>query len=176
MKIEMKIYKLFILFAFALTITSCDPDYAVEDYFDLQELPGYVAFDADGNNATMDDVSTTEDGGSVDFVIENPTGTKSDITVNYSLSGSAVYGTDYTIDGASASGGSVTIRPNSGAVNETNRTTLTVTLLTDGVVDGEKTISILLTDASNAEGNVAVGRGGTDFLKNAHVIIADIDM
>jgi len=157
-------------------MSSCDPDYDVNDYFDLEELPGYVAFDADGNNATLDAFEATEDDGTVDIDIENPTGTQSDITVNYSLSGSAVYGTDYTIEGATSDGGSVTIQPNSGAVNETNRTTLSITLLTDATVDGEKEITITLVDAANSAGNVAVGRGGKDFLKTAKVIIADVDM
>lgn len=171
----MKIYYSIILFATAILMTSCDPDYTVEEYFDLEQLPGYVAFDTGGNNATMSDVETSEDGGSVSLVVENPTGTQSDITVNYSLGGSATFGTDYTIAGASASGGSLTVKPNSGAVTVTNRETMTIELLTDGVADGEKSIVVTLVDASNAEGTVAVGRGGTDFLKTATVLIADID-
>ena len=171
----MKIYYLVILFVSAAFLTACDPDYEVSQYFDLEELPGYVAFDADGNNATLDDFAADEDDGVVEIIVENPTGTLSDITVNYALSGSAVFGTDYNIEGASAAGGSLTIRPNSGAVNETNRTTLVVELLTDGVADGEKTITLTLSDASNSEGTVAVGRGGTDFLKTANVVIADVD-
>lgn len=171
----MKKYISIILVAIAVVMTSCDPDYAVEDYFDLEELPGYVAFDADGNNASLDDFEVTEDDGSLEIEVENPTGTQSAITVNYSLSGSALYGTDYTIEGASAAGGSITIQPNSGAVNETNRASMMVSILTDSTVDGEKEIIITLTDASNSEGNVAVGRGGKDFLKTAKVIIADVD-
>ena len=46
---------------------------------------------------------------------------------------------------------------------------------TDGVADGEKTITLTLSDASNSEGTVAVGRGGTDLLKTANVVIADVD-
>ena len=171
----MKITYLFIIFALAISVFSCDPDYSVEEYFDLEELPGYVAFDADGNNAFRDDVETTEDGGSASLVIENPTGTLSDITVNYGLSGSAVYGTDYTIDGASASGGSLTIKADGGAVNETIRASLVINLMTDSIADGEKIITVTLNDASNAEGSLAVGRGGTELLKSANVIIADID-
>ncbi|MEM6801897.1 MAG: hypothetical protein AAF696_10875 [Bacteroidota bacterium] len=171
----MKRYYSILLIAFAVMTTACDPDYEVSDYFDLEELPGYVAFDADGNNARIDDVETDENGGTTELIIENPTGTLSDITVNYALSGTAMFGTDYTIEGASAAGGSLTIVPNSGAVNETARVTLTITLLTDDVADGEKTITVSLSDASNAEGTIAVGRGGTDFLKVANVIIADVD-
>lgn len=172
----MKIYYSVILFVIAALMTSCDPDYAVEDIFDLEQLPGYVAFDADGDNAFLSDVETTEDAGTVTLEIENPTGSLTDITVNYALSGSAVYGTDYSIEGGSAAGGSVTIKPNSGGVIETNRAPLVITLLTDAVVDGEKIITVTLTDASNGDGTVAVGRGGTDLLKAANVIVEDVDM
>jgi len=171
----MKIYYLIILIAVAISSTACDPDYAVEDYFDLEELPGYVAFDADGNNATLDDFEATENDGSVEIDVENPTGTLTDITVNYALSGTALFGTDYSIEGASAAGGSLVIKPNSGAVNETNRTTLIVTILTDSIADGDKDITITLSDASNSAGPVAVGRGGTDYLKTAKVLISDVD-
>ena len=170
----MKVYHI-ILFASVLILGSCGVDYDVADYFNLEELPGYVAFDTDGDNAVMGDIEVAEDEGTVELVVENPTGTNSDITVNYSLGGSAVYGTDYTIAGASASGGSVTIKPNSGAVNETIRGSINLELLTDGEQDGEKTIEVTLVDASNADGSVAVGRGGTDLLKTARVVISDID-
>ena len=171
----MKISYLFILLALVIGLSSCDPDYSVDQYFDLEELPGYVAFDADGNNAVRDDVETAEDGGTASLVIENPTGTLTDISVSYSLSGSAVYGTDYTIDGATSSGGSLTIPADGGAVNQTIRASLVINLLTDSVADGEKIVTVTLTEASNAEGSLAVGRGGTEFLKSANVIIADID-
>ena len=161
--------------ALAVLMSACDPDYEVADYFDLQELSGYVAFDTEGNNATLDDIETDEDAGTVEIAVENPTGTTTDITVNYSLGGSAEYGTDYTIDGASSSGGSLTIPATGGNVTETIRASIVIDILTDQTADGVKEIEITLTDASNGEGNVAVGRGGTDFLKTAKVIIADVD-
>ena len=172
----MKLYKLIMIAFVAVMVVSCSTDYDVNEYFDLEELPGYVAFDASGNNATVADQSITEDGGSVGVIVENPTGTESDITVTYSLSGDAEFGVDYTIDGASASGGTVVISSDRGNVAETYRATITVTALTDDVVDGDKTLTLTLTGASNAAGEVAVGRGGTDFQKSANVIFTDIDM
>ena len=172
----MKIFNIIFVLSCLVVMTSCDPDYAVEDYFDLEELPGYVAFDTDGNGVSLANAAVSEADVSARFFVENPTGTKSEITVNYNLSGSAIYGTDYTIAGATAAGGSVKVKPNSGAVNQTNRVALPIVILTDGVVDGEKTITITLIDASNAEGNVAVGRGGKDILRVANVVITDVDM
>ena len=107
MKLKMKIYKLIMVAFVACMISSCSTDYDTSEYFDLEELPGYVAFDADGNDVTVADRTLEENGGSVAVIVENPTGTTSDITVNYTLSGSAVYGVDYTIEGATAAGGSM---------------------------------------------------------------------
>ncbi len=172
----MKLYNLIIILVCALFIVSCGNEYDTTEFFDLEELPGYVAFDTDGNNAVIPDATVTEDEGSTTLTVENPTGTMSDITVNYTLAGSAVFGVDYEIDGASASGGSIVISSERGNVNETFRTDINITLLTDDDVDGEKTIVVTLASASNATGDVAVGRGGTDFLKTANIVIADIDM
>ena len=169
-------YKLTLIIFLGLFISSCGNEYDIDEYFDLEELPGYVAFDAPGNTVTIDPFAVTEDGGSVGVVIECPTGTQSDINVSYTLSGDAVFGVDFTISGAQASGGNITIAPNPSDIQESDRASLSIELLTDDVVDGEKTIMITLTSASNAEGDLAVGRGGTDLLKTAVVVIADIDM
>jgi len=172
----MKLYNLLIVGVAMFFLGSCGNAFVVEDYYDLEELPGYVAFDADGNNATLAPFEVTEGDGSLSVTVENPTGTESDINVDYSLGGSAVYGTDYEISGASSSGGSMTIAVNGSAFNETFRGDINITLLTDEAIDGEKTIEITLTAASNSAGSVAVGRGGTELLRKATVIIADVDM
>lgn len=157
-------------------LMSCD-DYDLEDQgFILQDLPGYVAFNAPGTSVNLSDVSVAEDDGSASFEVENPTGSLSDITVSYTLSGSAVFGVDYTIAGASASGGQVLLPINDGDVNTLIHGDIEITLLTDDVVDGDKTLTITLTNAVNESGETfAVGRGGLDILRNATVIISDID-
>lgn len=171
----MKLYNLLIVGLSMLFLGSCGNSFVTEDYYDLEELPGYVAFDADGNNATLAPFEVTEGDGSLNVTVENPTGTVSDITVDYSLGGTAVFGTDYDISGASSSGGSMTIAVDGSAFNETFRGDIVITLLTDEVVDGEKTIELTLTGASNSEGTVAIGRGGTELLRTATVIISDVD-
>jgi hypothetical protein len=172
----MKIYKLMMFVLVVGFVASCSTDYDVNEYFDLEELPGYVAFDADGNDVNVSDRSIAEDGGSVSIAVENPTGTTSDITVNYAISGDAVFGVDYTIAGATASGGSLTISSDRGNVAVTYRGNIVVTALTDDVIDGNKTLTLTLTSASNASGELAVGRGGKDFQRTANVIFEDIDM
>ncbi len=168
-------YKYFALFLCLVLVSSCGNDFVVGDYYDLEELPGYVAFDGAGTSVILDDEMTTEDGGTVSFKIECPTGTLSDITVNYSFGGDAVFGTDFTVAGATASGGSAVIEHDVNDNLNRDNVDLDIELLTDGVQDGLKTLTITLTSASNAEGELAVGRGGTDILTTATVIIEDID-
>ncbi|WP_235296493.1 hypothetical protein [Portibacter marinus] len=169
----MKIYNILFILTAMLFIASCGNEFVVGDYYDLEELPGYVAFDADGNSAFIDPFDA-EEGEVLNVIIENPTGTQSDITVDYALSGSAVYGEDYTIDGASASGGSMTISTEGQVFNETFRGNLPITIIDNDDYDEEpRTIIITLTGASNAEGDLAVGRGGTDFLIEATVNLID---
>ncbi|MCB0551235.1 MAG: hypothetical protein KDD19_26935 [Phaeodactylibacter sp.] len=168
-------YKYFLfLFGIAL-LTACGNEYVVDDYFDLEELPGYVAFDAPGNSAVLDDIMVSESDGSTTVTIECPTGTLSDITVNYEFGGDAVFGTDFNVAGASASGGTITVGQKEWDVVNRSNADLEIELLTDGVQDGAKTLTITLISASNAEGPMAVGRGGTDYLKTATIVIEDID-
>lgn len=155
-------------------MASCGNDYEVDEYFDLEELPGYVAFDADGNSITLEDFSTSEVGDPINLTIECPTGTLSDITVNYSVSGDAVLGVDYMIDGLSGTSGSIVLVTDPSDNQDNDRVDLVITPLDDGVVDGDKSLTITLTSASNAEGDVAVGRGGTDYLKTANITLIDI--
>lgn len=162
------------LFFFSLLILSaCGNEYDTEEYFDLEELPNYVAFgDGTTNNAVLATVVVAEDAGSASFIIEAPAGTLSDINITYEITGSAVAGVDYNI----ANAGSITLATNTNDFQNRDQVSLDIEILTDGVVDGTKTLTLTLTSASNAEGSLAVGRGGTDFLKSANLEITDVDM
>ncbi len=170
----------YILIASVLILTGCSDDFELNDNdqgLNVQFLPGkYVAFAAPGANATVA-AESGDEGETVDLTVEIPTGTTSDVTVNYVFSGTAVFGTDFTVIGANASGGSVVIVPDDGSdpANLIDNADISVQLLTDGVVDGNKTLVVTLTSASNAEGDVLVGRAGTDQLRSQTVDIADID-
>lgn len=168
-------FKYFFLFLALAAVVGCDNSFDTEEEFDLEILPGYVAFDAPGTDAVMDDVTVDEAAGTTSFFIENPTGTLTDIDVSYTLGGSAVFGEDYTIEGATAAGGSILLEADPSDFQFNDRVELVINILTDEVVDGEKTLMITLESASNGEGALAVGRGGTDFLKTATVIITDVD-
>lgn len=160
------------LLAAVVFFTACGNDFETEEFYDLEELPGYVSFvDGTTNNATIDTAFVAEDAGSVTFTIATPTGTLSDINITYDISGSAVAGTDYNI----ANAGSITLATDPEDFQDRDQVDLAIEILTDDVTDGEKTLTITLTGASNSEGSMAVGRGGTDFLKSATVVIGDID-
>ncbi len=169
----------YILFATVLVLTGCDTDFdSAEQGFGFEFLPGlYVAFDAPGSTNTLAPFEVGEADGEVEVTVEIPTGTLSDVSINYAFSGTAVFGTDFTVAGATAAGGTIILTPKPGddPENIAENVDIIVTLLTDNVGDGEKTLNIELTSASNTEGNVAVGVGGTDSLTTATVIISDND-
>lgn len=170
---------IYILSILLVSFYSCETDYDAEDQgIILQELPKYVAFSVDGAGKTLAPVDVDEAENTDDEInVEIPGGTLSDVTVNYSLSGTAVFGTDYTISGATSSGGSVTIDYNN-TVNVDGlpfNADIVVNALTDGVADGDKTVIITLTSATNAEGDLPVGRAGQTELRSATINIIDVD-
>lgn len=173
------IYLLFV----GVILVSCDGfDLSDNGLDNLQELPEYVAFNAPGVNATLAPFDETE-GSSVDLGVEAPAGTLEDIVVSYTFGGDAVFGVDFNVAGASATGGSVTVEHNinqagtevTGGVAFTDRGNIAIELLSDGVVDGDKVLTVTLTSASRGSESIAVGRGGTAFLTVATVNIADED-
>jgi hypothetical protein len=171
---------IYILFASVMILTGCSEDFELNDNdqdLNVQLLDGkYVAFSADGANTTIDPEAVQE-GSTAELNIEIPTGTTSDVTVNFTFGGTAVYGVDFTVPGGSSAGGSVVIVPDDGGgtANVVDNTDIVVTLLTDDNQDGNKSLVVTLSSASNAEGEINVGRGGTDLLKSQTVNISDID-
>jgi len=168
----------YIASALALILTGCTEEYDLNDRgLPVEELPAYVAFDSPGTNVNPDPVIVTEDEGTLELNVEVPTGSLSTVTVNYSFSGTAVFGTDFIVDGATSAGGSLDIAlPDSPAVDgRPINDDIIVELLPDDVADGDKTLIVTLDSASNTEGALEVGRGGTDFLKSTTVNILDID-
>ena len=171
------------ILALSIVLVACDGfDLADNGLDNLQELPEYVAFNADGADAVLPPFDESE-GSTVNLQVEAPAGTLEDITVSYSFGGDAVFGVDFNVAGATATGGTVTITHNinqagtaeTGGVAFTDRGNIAVELLTDGVVDGDKVLTLTLTSASRGSETIAVGRGGEDFLRVATINIADAD-
>jgi hypothetical protein len=167
----------YILFTAVILLTACTEDYELEDRaLSVDELPAYVAFSAPGANISVDPIETNEDGGTVALNVEVPGGTISDVTVNFTFGGNAVYGVDFEVPNGSSAGGSLVIphvQTTDPADLVFDNADIEVTLLRDDVVDGTKTLDVILTSASNADGDLAVGRGGTDLLKTQTITILD---
>ena len=168
----------YIITILSIITFGCDDTFELEDQdLRVKFLAGkYVAFNAPGANTSIDPEEADE-GNDLDLNVEIPTGTLSDVTVNFSFSGTAVYGVDFTVAGATAAGGSITIEPLPGddQTDVIDNADISVSLLPDGNTDGPKTLIVTLTDAYNSEGNILVGRGGTDLLKARTINIVDID-
>jgi len=102
----------------------------------------------------------------------------SNTTVTYSLSGTATFGVDYTIDGATSEGGSIVIQNVEGTEapdNLADNEDIVVTLLSDSVEDIDETIIITLTGVSSPDGEIALGRPNNDGgLLTATIIIGDV--
>ena len=172
---------IYIIFASVLILTGCSDDFELNDNdqnLNVQLLNGeYVAYSASGANTTTPPISAKEGDTGIALNVEIPTGTESDVTVNFEFDGTAVYGVDFTVPGGSSAGGSVVVVPDdgSGPANVIDNVDIVVDLLTDDNQDGNKTLVITLSSASNAQGAVNVGRGGTDILKSQTISIADVD-
>ncbi|TDQ28990.1 hypothetical protein [Zeaxanthinibacter enoshimensis] len=170
---------LYTVIAMALVFTGCTEDYDLDERgLSVEELPAYVAFSAPGASSSIAPVDTAEDAGSVSLNVEIPGGTVSNVTVTYGFSGSAVFGEDFTVDGADSAGGTVIISkpgPEANLDGLPPNADIDITLLTDGVADGAKTLEVTLLSASNGQGTVEVGRGGTASLRSQTVNIADVD-
>lgn len=162
----------------SVIIFGCDDSELEDQGHRLEFLPGkYVAFDAPGASSIIEIEEVDEGDDDLDLSVEIPTGTFSEVTVNFSFTGTAVYGVDFTVTGSTATGGSITIDPlpADDPTDVIDSANISVSLLTDGNTDGAKTLTITLTEASNSEGNILVGRGGTDLLKARTINISDID-
>jgi hypothetical protein len=170
---------IYLAFMSVILLTACTEDDTLSDQgIKLEELPAYVAFSVNGVGKNLATITLNEGVTTASRInVEIPTGSVSNVTVNYTFSGTAVYGVDFIVAGATSQGGSVIIvKPTTPNVNALpDNADIVVTLLTDGVVDGNKTLAITLDSAFNADGPIAVGRGGTDLLKTANVVITDID-
>ncbi|MBX2964071.1 MAG: hypothetical protein KF687_16275 [Cyclobacteriaceae bacterium] len=175
-----------IILIMATVLTSCT-DFELGDLgFDIKPIGSYVAFANAGGTVTPIVRNISESTTAVQNLrIECATGTLSDITVTYSFSGSAVFGTDFSVvtpgGSATAAGGTILLKRKTDpdGVNDFDFVNLGVQALTDGVADGDKTLVITLVSAVNADGKeFSVGRGaegGTIYLRTATINIEDVD-
>ena len=166
--------KLYIFLIIGLVLSSCEDFDFADQGFDLEVLPGYVAFANSGGTVVPPVSNVNENAGSTSFRIECATGNLTAITVSFSFAGSAVYGVDFSAPNSTAAGGTIVLPNSVYDVNDYNFVNLVVSILTDGATDGAKTLTIELTGAVDGDGvQYSVGRG--TYMKIATVNIADVD-
>ena len=145
-----------------LMLVACDYESFEEEtaLSGLQEGNPFVRLLTGGADGTAETtVSPTSTGFAVS--VESQVVRDADVTVNYTLGGSAAYGTVYEIDGASAAGGSVTIPFDDGA-GGTSFTSedININFLVDTLLNGPETIVVELADATATNGvSVDAGQG-----------------
>lgn len=174
-----------VVFIIMSVIFSCT-DFDIKDQgFDLEALPESVSFNGDGDNFNLTETgiegntditgttTTTSDDG-ITLQVEAPNGTDAPITVSYSLGGTATFGTDYVIPEATATGGTVTIDLDPSDVDDFDNGDIDIQFLNDNLIEGTETIIVTLISATRDGEDIPVGRGGTDFGREATVNITDV--
>lgn len=171
--------KFIIPFIFAILLIGCDDNFDFEDAgLSNEVIPGvYVAFNPAGAVNTL--TLSEKEGSDVDVNVEIPNNVNAldNTTVTYTLGGTAVYGVNYTIAGATATGGTVVIKhkeTTNADDNLADNEDIVVTILDDGVTGTDLTIEITLTSVTSSDGSeIKLGRPGPAPLTTATITISD---
>ncbi|MEQ8240685.1 MAG: hypothetical protein RIA69_15815 [Cyclobacteriaceae bacterium] len=177
-----------IIIAAGVVFSSCEE---LDDPLDgLQETDLFVQFGAN----TPDTVSASE-GGSLIITIQAPISFNENLIASVTFSGTAVFGTDFTItannvisgntgesvapiQSVDANGATILVPflPTRGEDLITDQVNFTVNFLTDEATDGQKILEITLNGATGtvtADLTLAGGRG--PIRNNTYIRISDVD-
>lgn len=162
------------LFVLGSMLASCEyePFEEEESIAAIQDSNGaaFVRFD----NSLSDGIAATEADSLVTIRIDFPFPIATDVDISFDFSGSGTFGTDFSVDGATDSGGSVRLVHDPEDVAQSS-VDLELFVLKDDTVDGEKDVTITLTGASATDGT-SIDAGQGSLHKAVTVTIADIDM
>ena len=156
------------LISMVLLFARCSFDTFEDQITDVELLPTFVRFDP--NVSDGDTIQLVENGATV-VELENPTNFQGGVTVNFTFSGSAIFGTDFMIEGENgtalagitAGGGSILVPDEPDSLGSFNDVQFNIIGLNDGVVDGAKTLIITLTSATAEDGSPAGAGQGPNF-------------
>jgi len=157
----MKFTKIFLAVLCGSLMFSCEWD-SFEDESGLTNLENANSFVRllTGNAAGTETVEVSQANTSTDVSIESRQTTGGEVTANYTLGGTAEYGTIYNIDGATASGGSIAIPFQTDESTAPASGDVTINFLVDTLVAGSQTIILTLESASSDDGTTLdVGQG-----------------
>ena len=150
-------------------LVSCG-EYEISDDLAFDTVSGpYIQIRNFANLTVSENTTTTA---SRTITVEAPLGIYDDVVFTYEFDGTAEYGVDFTVAGATADGGAETIVYDE-ELYGIDALALTITYLTDGVDDGNKTLIIRLTSATVNGETINVGRNGVGASKT--ITIQDID-
>ncbi|MEN0004552.1 MAG: hypothetical protein AAF798_10420 [Bacteroidota bacterium] len=111
------------------------------------------------DNTLQGSASVDEGDGTLGITVENLFPTETDVTVAYELGGTATFGEDYTIAGATATGGTIDIIWDADAFGIALED-IVIEVIDDCAVETGETITIALTSATAANGRAYdVGQG-----------------
>lgn len=169
-----------LLFMSLSLLVGCNDNFdADEAGLNLEVIPGaYVAFNPDGAintfniEVTFDPKPTADNKTEIGIEIPNNVNAFDNTTVTYTLGGTAVYGVDYTIDGATSTGGSFIIKHRQGTTADDNLADfeeLILTELASRTVD--RVLEITLTSVSSPDGEISLGRPGPFPLTTAFITL-----
>ena len=155
----MKLTSLFALLCCGLLFVACDYE-SLEDETSLAELETGNAFVRFlGDFSGMEEVVVSEDNTTTSVTVESRVVDGNETTVNYNLGGTAEYGTIYTIEGASAAGGSIAIPFQEGDNTAPANLDINIMFLVDTLITPGQTIELTLASASAGGNAVDVGQG-----------------
>jgi hypothetical protein len=151
-------YLLFLCLSFGL-FSSCEYD-SFEEESGLKGVEGteqnpFIRLD----NSLQGSAAVGEDDGGISIEIQNLFPVETDVTVTYSLGGTATFGEDYTISGATASGGDIVVPFDASTVG-ISTAGLSIDIINDCDIEEGETIVLELVDAKADDGSAFdVGQG-----------------
>lgn len=158
----MKLFKLFALLALLGGVAACDyePFEDEEGLSMLEAVNPYVRLDDSDANG-MRQVVLSDSGQVITVDVVNESNVVADLTVEYSIGGSATFGEIFTVSPGNANGGTLQIAFDDGSNTDAEVSeSITITTLVDTLVNGPETIEIALTGVSATNGaTYDVGQG-----------------
>lgn len=159
----MKIQHILLALLCSFALASCDYDSFEEEtaLSGLEDVNPFVRLLTGGAGGTST-VTVSED--TDDFVVSvesQVTVPNTDVTVTYSLGGTAEYGTIYEIEGGSAAGGTLAIPfQNESSPTAFNSEDISINFLVDSLMSESATIILTLDEVSSSNGTaVDAGQG-----------------
>ena len=125
------------------------------------------------DNSLQGSASAAEDDGVLSITVENIFPVETNVTVTYSLDGTATFGEDYTIAGATATGGDIAVIFDQSTVG-TSVANIDIEIIDDCITEEGETIVLELVDAK-ADDGTAFNVGQGDLHKSVTIALSEVE-